>query len=204
MLKLLLNFGWNGTVIWKAFPHEIPGQSDYRQLILKEWGIGNYIEVGGGSLKDHIDFYKTHGLTGINEHDHEGVVNKIKKNVLDSYALSNGFDGSFWGLRADESKGRRVLLRSRGELFKTKIGLWRCSPMAFWTGSDIWQFIDYYKIPYNPLYDNTKFSTRENIRNIGWLSTDGAERGRIVWLKHYYPSVFNMLSKEFPIIRSYT
>jgi phosphoadenosine phosphosulfate reductase len=206
LLHLLLQHGWRGTVVWKAFPHEIPGQKEFRERILKEWDIKDYREVGGGTLREHIEFYKQHGLTGITEgRDHDKNVSIIKKNPLTQFAHENGYDGFFWGIRADEAIKRRKLLKARGTLFKAKIdNLYRCSPLAWWTGRDVWLYIEKTGIPYNPLYNNTLFEPREKIRNIGWLSTDGAERGRIVWLRYYYPEIYEALAAEFPEVRNYT
>jgi 3'-phosphoadenosine 5'-phosphosulfate sulfotransferase (PAPS reductase)/FAD synthetase len=205
LLHLLVQHGWTGTVIWKAFPHEIPGQKEFREKVLKEWNIKDYREVGGGTLEEHLAFYHEHGLAGITEgKDHEKNVSRIKKSVLADYATANGFDGFFWGLRADEAIKRRWLLGKRGTLFQAQVdNQFRCSPLAWWTGKDIWAYIDATQIPYNPVYDNTLFEPREKIRNIGWLSTDGAERGRIVFLKYYYPELYQRLESEFPEVKNY-
>jgi len=95
------------------------------------------------------------------------------------------------------------LIKSKTPLFLSTAGLWRCSPLAYLTTEDVFLLYDVFKTPLNPIYTKTKFTKKEHIRNSGWLSTDGAKDGSIVWLKYYYPQLFSRLSKEFPQVRGY-
>lgn len=70
-----------------------------------------------------------------------------------------GFDGTFRGLRQDESQVRKMSLRHRGPLGTRKSGMIVCDPLSGWrvddtTGrADVWALIAGWELPYNPTYD---------------------------------------------------
>jgi 3'-phosphoadenosine 5'-phosphosulfate sulfotransferase (PAPS reductase)/FAD synthetase len=78
----------------------------------------------------------------------------------------------------------------------------RAQPLAWWSAQDTWAYLFSREVPYHPLYDReTHGQTRETLRNTGWLSTDGAEQGRIAWLREHYPDQYRLLEAAFPRIR---
>lgn len=120
-----------------------------------------------------------------------------------------GRSGSFIGLRAEESKGRLRLLRSRGQVLYSKIyQLWESFPLAWWTGKDIWAYIFSNDIPYSKMYD--LYPDRERARNgamfaatvpnVGGIDT---YFGQFALVKRYYPELFNRFATEFPEVRCY-
>ena len=60
-----------------------------------------------------------------------------------------------------------------------------------------------YDIPYPKLYDNIGLLPREEIRNGGWLTTDGAHMGRVQWLRRYYPEQYQVLAQKYPEVKNY-
>lgn len=182
-----------------------PDTYKFRDWYLENLGLENYHEVK--CPEDYIELNLKYGLPSIDrsKSDHEKVKQIVKKDVLDEYAIKNGWDCCIWGIRAEETKGRRALLRSRGLLYETKSGIGKCSPIGWWTGQDLWLAIDSLKIPYSDIYDKEMppFFTRKTISNSGWLTTDGAERGKVVWLKRFYPEQYKKLKKIFPEVTSY-
>lgn len=202
---LLLKVAPDVPIVWLRDDDPIPDTLQFRDRCLCEWHIRNYIEIPKVPLTNIIAEFHRIGLTDIDRtrNDQTKLVTSIKKHPLGEWAAREGFDGLFWGLRADESRARRMLFRTRGPLYRVQNGGWRCAPIAFWTGTVLWQIIDLLGLPYNTLYDKTMFEPREMIRNGGWLSTDGAWQGRVVWLKHYYPDLYHRLAAEFPEVTSY-
>lgn len=192
-------------VVWLRDDDPIPDTLRFRDRCLREWQVRNYVEVPKVPLATIIEEFHRIGLTDIDrtKNDQAKLVTLIKKHPLGEWAEGQGFDGLFWGLRADESRARRMLFRTKSPLYRLQSGEWRCAPIAFWTGTELWHIIDFLGLPYNALYDKTMFEPREMIRNGGWLSTDGAWHGRVVWLKHYYPDLYQRLAAEFPEVTSY-
>lgn len=191
-------------VVFMDSGYAFPETYQLRDRLLAEWNIQNYIEIPPNI--DYFDLCQIYGLPGIDRTDatQKKVVDLLKKNKANSWAQGHGYDGHFWGLRADESRGRRVLLRKNGLLYQGKTGLWRCSPIGWLSTREVWDIIFEQEIPYSGIYDRTQLIPREKIRNSGWLTTDGAADGRIVWLKRHYPELYFRLVAEFPQVKSYT
>jgi len=187
-------------VIYVNSGYALPDTYILRDLIIKEWNL-NYHEI----LQeiDYIELCNTIGLPSErSKNEQKKAVQSIKKNVLDEFALNHSFDLCFWGIRNDESKGREMMYRKNGFFIQTT-EINKCHPIALISLEQLWYFYDYFKIPLNQIYTKTKFLNKFQIRNTGWLSNDGAEIGKVLWLKYYYPDYFNKLSKLFPYVRKY-
>jgi phosphoadenosine phosphosulfate reductase len=139
------------------------------------------------------------------EQGQAGVVASIKKDYASEYCSTNGFLTCLMGMRAEESPGKRGrLFRTVGVTYKTR-GITYCNPLAWWRSGDVWAYIAANELPYNNrIYDATTHGlTRAEIRNTGWLSTDGAQHGRIAWLRQHFPEQYLLLLSHFPEISSY-
>lgn len=190
-------------VVYMNSNYAFPETYELRDRIVKEWNL-DYIELP--AAHDYMDIVQEFGLPDVcrSTSDQKKVVDILKKTRANNWSEENGYDGNFWGIRADESRARRALIKNKGDIFQAKNGLWRCSPLAHVSLREIWWMIDHYQIPYSAVYDKTLFFPREQIRNAGWLTTDGAAYGRIAWLKHYYPDKYRIIAELYPQVRSYT
>ena len=187
-------------VIYVNSGYALPDTYAIRNRIIKEYNP-NYYEIDQPT--DYIELCKIVGLPHErSRQDQKNAVQLIKKNVLDDFALSQGFDLCFWGIRNDESKGRLHMFMKNGFFVRTT-QMHKCHPIALITLQQLWYFYDKLKLPMNEIYNKTLFLDRFQIRNTGWISTDGAENGKIQWLKYYYPDYFLKLLNEFPNIKAY-
>lgn len=118
---------------------------------------------------------------------------------LSEYCELNAIQGYAWGLRR-ESRGRTLYLRSKGELYQRKDGVWVCSPVGFWTTQDIWCYIDSQKLPYAEVYDRYG---RDTFRNGCPIDTALSNWGKLTWLKRHEPEVFDEFCSYFPEVRNY-
>ena len=85
--------------------------------------------------------------------DSKATFGKIR-NFDGDTVRSHGYDGFFYGLRAEESSKRRKLLGVRGQIFYRKTDdLWVCQPLAHFSYNDVWAYIIANDLPYNALYD---------------------------------------------------
>lgn len=114
------------------------------------------------------------------------------------------FDLSFIGLRAGESKGRFRLIKSRGELFLRKDGVWECLPVGWWTHWDIWAYILSNGVDYNRAYDKMLDMPIEDQRISYWAGETKAAAGRYVFLKRHYLGLYNQLVDMFPEVGTHT
>ena len=61
----------------------------------------------------------------------------------------------------------------------------------------MWAYIVSRGIPYNRrIYDAETHGQTRDLRNTGWLSTDGAEDGRIAWLAFHFPDEYETLAEH--------
>ena len=108
-----------------------------------------------------------------------------------------------YGLRADESNGRALHVRGRGELFRGADRTWYCMPLARWSTADIWAYIASNNLLYNAAYDAMADARipRENQRVSGLLGERGSGMGRHALLRRFAPRQWQELTREFPELR---
>lgn len=112
------------------------------------------------------------------------------------------------GLRGQESKGRLLSARKRGELYWIeRRQMWHCCPLAYWRDEEVWAYIASRGLRYNPAYDKM---AALNIPRSRWrvgmllgIPRPGLE-DRYSWLRQMEPALWNCLVAEFPRINDYT
>ena len=184
---------------------EWPDTERVKQEWLARWNC-DFTELEGPSI---LEYFEQSGLF-LQDEEPDATKRKAEKQyshslgtILDNYSHRNGFDGSFIGLRREESRNRDRLFQMRGSLYYAKgRRLWVSCPLENWTGADIWAYIVFNNLPYNELYDLSPVS-RESARNGAMFGTRGFRYGRLGLLKQMYPSEFNQLATKYPEIRRY-
>lgn len=125
-----------------------------------------------------------------------GFTNNMSRAVYD-----NNRNGSFLGMRQDESHARRMNIAMRGNDYQKKDGTNICLPLAHWTGKDIWAYIATNNLPYLKLYDMSSCG-RERTRSEFIFSTSAASAAKRhgVWedWRKVYPQEFNAWLDKFP------
>lgn len=108
--------------------------------------------------------------------------------------------GRIWGLRAEESRGRRMLLVPRRGSFESKAGETITSPVWNWSSEQIFAYIEKNNIPENPLYGKMRaLGVEEKGLRVGSI-IDGSnlDYGRITWLKRGWPEIYDKLRIALP------
>jgi 3'-phosphoadenosine 5'-phosphosulfate sulfotransferase (PAPS reductase)/FAD synthetase len=118
---------------------------------------------------------------------------------LNEYQELNNVKGYAWGIRKQESRNRAFYLNKYGEVHTLKNGLVCCSPVAFWTTQNIWEYIDMHSLKYPAIYD----VDRMTVRNGCPIGTTGANWGRLAELRKHYPDIYNQFVTKFPQISTY-
>lgn len=121
---------------------------------------------------------------------------------------NEGHDLLLWGLRAEESARRRALLTSKGHTYRLKVGSWRCAPLAFWTGLDVFAYLQAHDVEPLHVYRCCGWLPEHRmkpwlIRKSWWIPGAHAGQGGAAWLKRYYPSLFQRLADLTYDARSY-
>lgn len=113
-------------------------------------------------------------------------------------------DGVFLGIRADESKARRIHIRKKGYTYHTKYDdLYHCNPIAFWNSKDVFSYLISRSIPILPLYYKTTTEQVERLRNGNWIPFGlSIQFGDVLFLRKEYPELHQKLKKHFPEVAS--
>lgn len=119
--------------------------------------------------------------------------------------------GLLWGLRSQESAGRRAMFgrhrhtSTTGGVVHRSDGTTSFSPIWDWTGDHIWAHISRHNLPINPLYAKLeRLGMPPHLTRVcEVLDATNLERGRLVWLKRGWPSLFEQLADALPRITEY-
>jgi len=116
------------------------------------------------------------------------------------------FNGSFMGLRREESVQRHFTLAKSSLYYCASFKHWHCSPLANWKWEDIWGYIGGMDIEYNQVYPKLYDMgiTLEKSR-VGPLTAWMIYQwGSLATIKRGWPDLYNRFMKAFPEARSYT
>ncbi len=106
-----------------------------------------------------------------------------------------GCEGVYLGLRAQESRARRMNAYTRGPLYQKQDGTHVCLPLVRWSALDVFAYLVGNEIEINPCYLNNKFCAPEEVR-ISWaLPTPGTHMESREHIRHYYPEQFRKLRR---------
>lgn len=115
---------------------------------------------------------------------------------LERAAPSSGY---FIGLRAEESRGRRITLKMQGEVYRKQDGLWRISPLAWWREQDIAAYVIAHDLPMLNTYHVEGLSARTTAR-VPRAVVRGEALAR---LRLRDPHGFERLAAMFPEVREW-
>jgi 3'-phosphoadenosine 5'-phosphosulfate sulfotransferase (PAPS reductase)/FAD synthetase len=123
--------------------------------------------------------------------------------------LSGGYDGTFLGLLASESRSRTYALKGGTKpLYQVKSegDRWHCSPLAHWSKRDVWGYIVSRELPYNPVYDKlAELGIPLDHRRVAPLTCYRVmQYGSHVWLRSGWPALYHKLAATFSVIASYS
>lgn len=176
--------------IWTQFDDlDFPFKENYCTNIVKLLGFSNYHKM-------YSEISAKNQLVNLTV---KGTFSHVHKKLIENYK----YNGSLIGLRIEESKGRKHVIKTYGTLFEEKSGFIKCFPIAYLSGYDIFALILKEQIPYIEIYDKHGNKPPHEIRFSWMLSPDFINRGNAIWLKINYPNQFYKLCEINPIIRSY-
>ena len=129
--------------------------NEYPETLRYVKTISNIIE-----LKPEISFQeciKRYGLpmmkSAAKSHGNQCCI-KLKEEPFRKYAIKNSVTLVFTGLTSDESRNRMMMLKRMGSLyFHKRDKIWKCHPIHNWSDHEVWRYIDFKKLDYNPIYD---------------------------------------------------
>lgn len=105
-------------------------------------------------------------------------------------------NGYFLGLRAEESKGRRMALRKYGPVYQTVSRLWRIAPLAWWRWQDVAAYTVKHDLPVLASYGATGLEGRTATR-VG-IQAHGIRDAQLAELRRRDPAAYNRLCLMLP------
>jgi 3'-phosphoadenosine 5'-phosphosulfate sulfotransferase (PAPS reductase)/FAD synthetase len=129
--------------------------NEYPETLKYVKTVDNIVE-----LKPDISFeecFKKYGLpvmkSKAKSHGNQCCI-KLKEEPFKKFTKLNGVTLTFTGLTSDESRNRMMMLKRMGSLYFHKADkIWKCHPIYNWSDREVWQYIDFRNLPYNPIYD---------------------------------------------------
>lgn len=183
-----------------ASPYALPGFEHVRDHFAARCNLT--VLESRRSLADFIAWCHEIGLP--HERDRsvqKGAVRKMKVGPAERWVAEQGIAVQCLGMRIAEKGPRAKRLKERGPIYQVASGSWRASPLCWWSTKEVWAYLVSRGLPWPRLYDcETHGFTRERLRNTGWLSTDDAHDGRILWLRAHFPEQYRMLVDAFPLV----
>lgn len=195
--------GYNVPVASEKDDLDYPGERAYVEDLGRAWGLDLVILEPAVSPRA---WYAEHAREVYGEDVHGRAAEMSKKcfyEVVDGW--SRGRDLIFLGLRAEESRARRMNRAVRGQLYRKASGQMVSTPIVDWRGLDVYAYAAARGIEFLPLYRCIAFDhAREpwTVRKSWWVPAGGADRkGGTAWLRRYYPSLFWQLVEWTEVAR---
>ena len=131
-------------------------------------------------------------------------------NMLVAHAYATDARGSIAGLRADESRGRRMRAFTHGahHVFQADGQLMVC-PIQWWSGEDVLAFIESRGIPLHPYYRAAyeffrgQAPPHELRVDLSLVPEAAARHGALAAIAKIYPDLFERLAAIRPEVRQY-
>jgi hypothetical protein len=187
---------------------DYPGEEDYLHSLAAEWGLR--LEIVRPPVSPLAWLLERRGQLSAGEDMHSRAAGLSRACFYGVMERANeGHDVVFWGLRAEESGRRRALLATKGPTYRLASGQRRCAPLGYWTGLDVFAYLQAHDIEPLPVYRCCGFLPEHRlkpwlIRKSWWIPGAHAGNGWAAWLKRYWPSLSAKLADLTYDARSYT
>ena len=112
------------------------------------------------------------------------------------------------GIRADESKNRKIRFRAyENHRYTQKTGIYQFAPLEKWSKNDVWAYLLSNNIPYNSVYHKFSEVFGEHFTNYrvdSYLEQISIAKGSFKVLRQYYPQEYAECVKYLEIMSIYT
>lgn len=198
----VVDFDTQLEVISEKDDMDYPGEREYVEGLARAWGFNLRVITPAVSMKDLIRELYQGGVIGPSEDVHGRATAFSSEHF---YKLveraSSRYRGIMLGLRADESRSRKMNFYRRGSLYLKKTGKIVCTPLITWSGLDVLAYMFSRGIEPLPAYKCIAFMHSKEpwrIRKSWWLPGANSRFGGVAWLRRYYPSLYRELLQMVP------
>lgn len=134
-------------------------------------------------------------------------VDAPNRDGIQQFAIRQGYDATFIGLRADENGRRRLHLRTHGLLFFAQnYQIWQCNPIGWWSVEDVWSYILSRGVDYNRAYDVLDaMGLPLDRQRVGPFAVERAiGYGQLAILRRGWPDLYAAFVAKYPEAAAYT
>ena len=182
---------------------DFPGERDYIERLAALWGLDLTIVSPDVSLQQWIADHAGELDAGEDFHGRAAALSREHfYGLIESYTGKHG--AVLLGLRQEESRGRKMNRALRGKLYQKRTGQWICTPLADWSGLDVFAYLLSRDVPVLDVYRCIGFMHRSEpwrVRKSWWIPGAHSRKGGMVWLRRYYPSLYRRLCRMLPDAR---
>lgn len=118
---------------------------------------------------------------------------------------ATGAVGAFWGMRAQESRQRKIIMAKKGDLYRVQDrSTWTSNPIRWWSVRDVWGFTVSRDLPCLRIYDID--DNREHVRSeVTWLAAPHLwAKGQAQKMRDQDIVTFEALCQRWPNLRDYS
>lgn len=172
----------------------------------ESWIIHNYDEVIDKFLNRWPIIFHIVQSDNVSDNDLTWKETRdLGQDDLQNMCNREDWDGWYWGLVKEESKGRKATLSTRWKgqphptIFRYTDGKFRCCPLMNWTNLDVAAYVQEYDLPLLNIYKQYGLDMRTTAR----VTRDMAEFGGVAYLRQLSIESLNKLATRFPELRCY-
>ena len=184
---------------------DFPGEEDYVRRLAEQWDVRLTVVRPSVSLRRWVaENAERLGLRA--DEDFHGRAAALSKehfyDLIERHTKRHA--GTFLGLRAGESAGRKANRRVRGLVYRRSDGHYIGTPLGDWSGMDVLAYAVSNDIELLPVYQCIALAHRNepwHLRKSWWIPGSHAAMGGVAWLARYYPSLFRELCEILPDAR---
>ena len=123
---------------------------------------------------------------------------RTHKRQIAEFQARQSWSGLFLGLRAEESRVRRMVLRRKGHLYATAARPFlTCCPLCDWSARDVWAAILARGLPYLDRYDAAADRERERSDD-AWFTARVWGHGMAARMRAHDPQGWRRLVERYP------
>lgn len=190
-------------VLWCSSGIETPDTIAMRDYVVGRYGIERFVATVPplDTVRDALAQADLSARNPIAEFVYQ-CLERPRWAAMDAHAI----DGTILGLRASESKARRMNFLCRGDAYwnrREKAAI--LTPIVRWETRDVFEYCALHDVPLHPIYDlKQQYGfDRERIRLNTLFDLAFATQGDYVALKGLYPETYRQVAEIYPAIRDF-
>lgn len=178
---------------------DFPDEVEYIQYLANKWNVNLDVIGPDFSMQDYLASLDTELDSDL--HSRTSEFSKLGfYSIIEEYRNKFEFPGVFLGLRKAESDYRLLNRIKNGMIYTKADGETVCQPICDWSNIDVYAYLFEHDIELLPVYRCVRLhKCPGDVRKSWWVTARGRN---VIWLRTYYPSLYNRLRQLIPGIEA--